>query len=506
MRLVKPALIAYQFVPRVFDDESQRDAVLAYLESHWRACRALGMGAPFGSFPHPAEIAPLIARGHAPTFRILAGTRRPPGTEIYVSFVFTLADTAGSIAVLAPNEDGAGQKAWNDLYGAWLGALRGAERPPRPDAVLGEAVVFTALSRSEGGAPADAELTPLAASVFPALAAARSCSVQPGVSLWEVPRRYDRRRKLVAVAPEPLERELDGLLWWDETGGSLAALADYLLNAAKVRHAFLLLLTRLDRIREQGAEVDRHVTQMLELLGDRSAGRGVMLETLIDAQEGLIQAQGEAGGLLHVVTRLRELRETVQIARENMDASRPTAERLGPFEQDAGLVEWVTRQVDHELVYAEARKDRADEARALASRWLEGQTETYTRQQGNLTLYQTAILSALLAALGAIQALGAEVEVGNRRFDFPIVAAVAAVVLALPLLFVHFFERYSLLDRAAAGLLGASVGWLTASAAGLDDGTAGSLALIVGLCAFFFFATFVIDWWVDRRRRRRAAA
>ncbi|MGN9912782.1 CATRA conflict system CASPASE/TPR repeat-associated protein [Phytohabitans sp. LJ34] len=152
-----------------------------------------------------------------------------------------------------------------------------------------------------------------------------------GCVLWELPP-FDgharRERRILALATPDRERDMSALAWW-RGEAELAPLARYLLDAAKVRYQL--------RVR-QAAEVS---------LRAALAGRATATEMTV------------------LLTRLADMKLTVEIARSNMDTVLRTIDPWGGtpagglFADDRGCAAWVESLLADDVRYMSNAHRRA---------------------------------------------------------------------------------------------------------------------------------------------------
>jgi hypothetical protein len=483
-RLVKQALAAYVFFPAVGPDADQ---AYAHLLEVWSACKDhLGMREPIPSLRLPAELPPSPPPvGGA---RPLAARQRS-GAVIEQALVLREHDVFTLIAMLAP-EPSAGVS-WQQLDERWASVAASV----RPDAVLGEARLYLGLLDGDAGTPTPrgrghrrderaAEgrrvLTSAAQRLHAAMPASpdaregwwrRGSTTRQGFGLWEASSKDDSRseRRIAVIATQERETALDE--WaWTRGDARLPPFGRYLLHTAKVRYEL--------RVHDDGAEVrqlrDRanaQVDQLLDLLAraDEPGGAPETEESLIAASTRLLAVQAGSAGLVHAVTRLREMRRTVQIATANMAAALgPGSAAAGPLADDRALADWFVQQLDDDALYLEAARERTRDVAAVTAtvvqHHLQQRQEDARRRQERFNLLQTAVIGAVVVGLTAVQALSYQLPVPGPLKP-PAIATLGAVALLLASIVVRLAlssgrQPLAWLSYAAAGLTIAALTWL----------------------------------------------
>lgn len=475
--LANAALVAVCFVPIEAPPAEGRQA-REYLESLWEGCGRLGMAAPVERLGVPLQLRWPTKDTGAGAPRLLAAKERPgDGPAVYQALAFAVHDVVALTAVLAPNRGRDTLAAWQALDGEWTAAV-GAE--PLPPDVVGEALVFSALS------PMDEALEAAVTSSLPGCTGRTPSSLRTdsGLFHWEVTD-DPRRRRLGLLAPPSRERELDRWIWWDAEHGESAlqqqGLAMLLLQVLKLRYQQRVYLARSLQLRERLRTVDDALSDLLTFLGGLEQRRPdrFPMDELLAAEDRLVQDQAGSGGLLMGMSGLKELRRTALIADANVRALMPASHVGEPatlFSQDLKIAASLAEQIDDDLVYAEALQDRTREAQRLAGLRIQHATQHHARDQARLTLFQATLVGSLLAGVGAINTVKAKVDL-TEGLRLPVVAVLAASVLALPHLIVDWPERYRTLDYGVAAVLGAAAFWLAAGVLGLGDAGEGIAAV-----------------------------
>jgi CASPASE and TPR Repeat-Associated C-terminal domain len=236
------------------------------------------------------------------------------------------------------------------------------------------------------------------------------------------------------------------------------------------------------------------------------AGRS-SFQALQDAQAKLADAQVEAARLAIELTRLRALQRTIGIARHNLalDAPAPapgqqtSAAQL--FDRDQALAAWLDGQIEQDAGYAEAAVQRAREAQNVTQLRLQQAQTQLTRAQNRVALLQTSLISSMLAGLTVVSVLHIQLPI-DPRVNGPVVVAFVSLLLALPTLAAHWYERYAGVDRMAAALCGAAIGWLVGSAVTLDPSAPLALGAAVVGAAVARVLTEAHDRWLATSLQR----
>ncbi|MGP3957818.1 CATRA conflict system CASPASE/TPR repeat-associated protein [Nonomuraea sp. 3N208] len=297
---------------------------------------------------------------------------------------------------------------WRELNGLW--------RECAGDAgmwAIGECRVFVAYPRT---APTGRRTNAVLAALPEPYPRGRMTTVR-GVAVWEVGFDDDERgrRTFAMLAPRELEPKLDAWVW---TRGDdrMPPLVRHLMHAAKLRYELRVYHQGQD-FRAARHRVDEQVKTLLKTLdgGDLAAAR-----------RELADRQTAEAGLIWTLTRLREMRTTVEIARHNM-----REQSLG---DDLDLADWFRMRLDDDLAYAEATRERAREIGAIVDQVmaerLQRRAEQTERRWERFRVLETAVVGMLLMVLAAIQALGYRVPVPENVKPV-IVATLGVMAFAL---------------------------------------------------------------------------
>jgi hypothetical protein len=428
--------------------------------------------APVPGLPVELESGTLAVEGFPVGLRVLAAAQRPDSGGVEQAVLFQQHDVIG-LSVMAAPEAGS----WAELATAWRATTAGVPL----DACLGSAEVYLGLLADSLG-----DRTALAERIRPLVPEPRSgrwtpcwaISDRARSTLWELPWRdavaVPTHRRLLAVAAVSDEAELDAWAWTDG-GPGLAPLTRYLLHAAKIRYERDVLERDLPALRRVASDVDatgRRLGASVATLAERGTGgqRRAALADLRTAGRELSRLSTTADGLLNAQALLSAATDTVRFAQRNARAvtAGMRSQPGSPAVVDAYLADVVLTQAASESQTLAAASARAAEASRLADTTITG----YLRdRQAELTLAQTSVLGGLLTALAAVQALAYEVPLPGP-LKAPLIALLGSLAVALPVLIprwrLHDLGRAgprSVLPTVGFGLVGATTGWLAASAA-----------------------------------------
>ena len=487
--VARPALIVHAFAP-IGAAPADQAATDAYLRRMWSAARAMGMTEPLLD-GLPTELPASLPTTDHPAFAVLAGMTANRPDRVAQAFCFVRHDVVGIGVALASTLEHGRLETWAAILNAWRKA--GGDQVPPPQ-ILGATRAFIA----QADVPADqisgafreeihAALRPVGLDVWDT-----AYRTADGFTLWDW-QDPQNRRVLVALANVDQEAELSRWLWWQDRQ-ELATFGRYLLNSSKLAYeARVYGLTRTavnERVRASDARI-------AQLHRPEPAPYATGIQA---AQQQLTEAQAESSELAIELTRLRALQRTIGIARHNLVLTTPVAaadQRASGsqmFERDQALATWLDGQIEMDLGYAQGAVERAREAQQVTQLRLQQQLAELTRAQGRVALLQTSLVAALLGINPLISILGIHTSI-SEAIKVPLLATGVTLLLALPPLATHWFERYGLIDDVAAALCGAAAGWLIATM--LTGDAASPLAVLVAL------AGAVIGWWLTIQHDRR---
>jgi hypothetical protein len=391
-------------------------------------------------------------------FRVVAARRRPDPTQIVEAFAFTNHDVLGIVACLTPDSIARPLDDWSALRQLWEETGDELHRPTV--GVLGEAALFTALVDGDADELLDCfdggVRNVLGEALAPG-AAMLSAVVEPGVALWASTGAAGHCRTLAAIAPPAAEKALDAWVWW-RSRVDAAPLVRCLLHSAKLDYEAAVYAGGIGQMRERESDVDASLDELVRLHVQIDRSGPLTTGALLEAQTRLTRLQADSTGLLVSMTRLRELEQTVKIAGENLRTVVPQPSpkdgttEAAPLGDGLETAEWLTLQIAHDIAFGEAVRERVEEVRALTSLRLQQAVEWQTRRQARVTLIQTTLIGALVAALGASRTLGVGLD-PRRPLRVPILIAFIAVLLALPALLAHWYDGYGWFDYVAVSAL-----------------------------------------------------
>ncbi|QDQ15514.1 CATRA conflict system CASPASE/TPR repeat-associated protein [Streptomyces spectabilis] len=485
-------------------DRAGLGARVPQVQRVWDDCGRLGLHAAVPGEALLDEV-PAIG-GPAPRYRVLAA-RQQMGGGLRQALLFQAHDVVGITLLLAPEQE----SGWESLERLVSWACPGSLGSVQVLLGLGAGALFAA----DGGDVVVPEVAGEVGGLFPGRRPGAPHRTRQGFALWEVPGAVAPavRRRFVALAPVARERQLDAFAW--HARDRLAPLTRYALHAAKLRYERAVLdRSRHGELRDRAGEAVRRASEVTARLlgGDRPA-----LREVLDARVVLVALRTDAQGLIVAAARLRMLRRTVEIARDNLVAAVPgecdpapdaALPEASPIAGDLLLGERLRQDVDDELEYLQA----TIEASAEVSREALAATDLHLADhRQSLTLLQTSFIGALLMGLAAVQAFGYRVPVPGP-VQAPVIALLAALALTLPVTVIAWSRSTvrtgscAVLHHVLLGAVGASVGWVAASlvAEGTEGGAqqAGWSVLGAGAGAVVAASADVLG----RRRRTRNGA
>ena len=487
----RPGLIVHTFLPA---DRPGVDTFKA-LRELWHAVQELQMDARIGQWrlDPPYESIP-----YRDGLVVLAARQQVRIGGLYQAVAYRLHDVIGVSVLLAPNDDRIG---WPALSARWI------NRPPQqPDAAMGTVFVHLGLwQRPRGVARWFAPTDPPVPLDEPATETVTWCRMGDDVLLGEVLTTTGGPRRIIALTDPGNEPALDALTWAGAPG--LPALTRYLLHAAKVRYQSSVLRNSVGDLQSAIARTESRCETLRSLL-DR---QDPPIQELIRADRALGAVQTEEHGLIAALADVRDMTETVRVARRNMVSARgrSAGQTGGPFGNDNEIAEWVSDQLRTELTYLESAQLKATALARQAAAVVDG---WHQRRRETLTLVQTSVIGALLMALAAVQSFEYHVPLPGGLLA-PAIAVLSALALLAPVAITRWPGRDAVTPvqprryAAGAAVVGAAAGWLVAGVAwqiavGTPAPPAGSM-VAAGAVAILCAATPLVlsRWW-----RRRSSA
>jgi hypothetical protein len=482
--VARPALIIYSFAPKeVPNNPAACASAREHLQALWRACDSLGINQPVPNLNVPAEFPQAISPNN-PLFGVLAAKvdlERRASKQDYQAFLFEYQDIVGFLATLETNVQAECISEWEALLTQWLTESGNGKLP---DGIMEETYLFTALHGSNNFSAeswlsdehfTSTLVTSLSKQVSQAMPGANGGSWRAtnpylssdGYCIWGGERINDRRT-VALVAPQEKKDELfDWTVW--SSRQVLAPFARYLMHAAKLRFAHHVFETNIPRLHGESRQLDAALTNLVAL-HLRSEERGVWNpHEITSAHKALAAEQTKNFNLFYGISRLKELSLTTQIAARNMrqlvpaphPGIRPVSGHL--FQQDRARSSWLREQIEMDLGYLRALRQRVSEGHQIARLLLERQAEDTSRRLKNLVLLQGTLFGSLTVGLLMIPAFEVEPFKEHPLLIWAVLLLLMALVLILPVLFERWHERYTRVDRFAGGVLGAGVLFLGAA-------------------------------------------
>ncbi|MFE2609772.1 CATRA conflict system CASPASE/TPR repeat-associated protein [Streptomyces mirabilis] len=473
-----------------------------YLAGVWQACGSLlGMTEAIPGLGHPID---LPAGSWDPRRTEVLAARRRGGAGVRQAVLRREQDTWCLSLVLAPEPGEA--LAWADLD-ALCTAVLGTPTP----GVLGAVRLYTAYRAAPSPAPRLPAHTELRRSVpadptAPASWPEHGAPIEAGIAVWDVSAAGDdaTERRLLITCPVGHAEEPNAVSWIGAGPDlPLSPIARYLLHSAKVRYQLRVWRTGREALLALRDAADAAVADLLAATRlVASARRAADIAAATATARTVDALQMRELGLIDGLTRLREMRRTVEIASTNMTGAGFGSDGTGGlFAEDHALTQWFLNQLDDDALYVDNALQRAERIGTLADQLVErGQR----RRQESVNLGLTGVVGAIVMALSAIQAFQYTVDVPQAAKP-ALIALLGSFALLSSMIVANVVtsrRRWTVAtSHVAVGVVGASLAWLLAVvAAGRHAGPD-----INALCAGAgMLAGLALSLRTPRRRRRRA--
>jgi hypothetical protein len=461
MTLAGHTMVAYLFATIIGEDDAKADA------AHGQLCAAWTRFADaFRLSPLPGRVDqdPPAQRPDIPQSALLAGRRGPTEDGLREMWCNQIHDTLClSVVCTGPG--------WADLDADWAVAVDGLSLHQ----LLGMTRVFSAATDQPDPVGLDDHAAAVVLAQLPGVPPAlgwEAAASTTGLAFYRIRGSdLDPDRDLVVLAPGTDESDRDLGTWIWRTG--LGRLGMYELHAAKLRYQARIVRQDRPRIAQLRRDTQHRLAALQPLLDHPAA---LPTATLQRARHEVARLQAQASGLIDTTARLAIIRRTVAVAAANMDElARAVIDpgQRGLFDHDQRLARRLDLDLDDEHTYLTANTRRAEHFADLAAQALDTHRDQ-TRQaeqhrENQFTLFQTAVIGAVLMALTAVQAFGYRINL-NQRAQPAVIATLGALAFTLYTISMRRAERTrrphqhaSLLIRTlvsiAVGALAAAITW-----------------------------------------------
>jgi CASPASE and TPR Repeat-Associated N-terminal domain len=261
-------------------------------------------------------------------------------------------------------------------------------------------------------------------------------------------------RLVVILTPGAMKRDVERRVW----SLNLPPQAHHWLNAAL-----------LDFVSSDVAELEKKIEEARQQADDRLAAAELFRGGLLTSKEAqevenmLTDVSSTVNTLTTLSTRLSDVRRRLQSLHLNLtelskvlDATPPR--QGGLLEHDTASANGLVLQAEQSLEHADSARLRASETLKLLQARLTVSQHLLTARQQESTRLQTALVAALLAALGALNTLGLSYK-PPEVMRLPLLLMLIGALVAAPLLAAHWYDRpFPWFDCSAAGFcIGAAV-------------------------------------------------
>jgi hypothetical protein len=481
--VARPALIIYSFAPKELpnNQESCRQAH-DYLKKLWDDCGALGMSQRWPGLDIPTEF-PSAIDVNDPLFRILAvkiDLERKADKEDYQAFLFEYQDIVGFVATLETNMSAGDIAQWRALLEEWTSAVGPVEVPK---GIMEETYLFTALHENDAfsfSCKSNNQLLTAVSNLGQDVSQALPGNAGP---LWPVTSPYisdagyciwgaeqlNLRRAVALLAPQDKKDVLFKWTVWPDPR-VLAPFARYLLHAAKLRFAQQVFEDEITKLHDDSRRLDNALREIVSVYQRSDDDRMWRQHDITQAHHALVSEQSRNFNLMYGISKLTELSLTSRIAARNMRKLVPpphpqsalTDDTL--FGRDRARSLWLTEQIQMDLGYLTALRERVSEGHKVATLLLERESQKASRRLKNLILIQGTLIGSL--TIGLLMLPAYETFKEHHLLVSAVLAFLMSIVLALPVLFERWHEQYTRLDRLAGGVLGTAALFLASTLGG----------------------------------------
>jgi hypothetical protein len=472
----RSALIVYSLAPKELSPSSEKgENAHHYLEALWNVCESLGMSQPVPGLDHPT-IFPRTLDVDNSSFRIVAAKvdleRRKERSD-YQAFLFEYQDMFGLVATLETSGQAADLSQWQKLLAEWNQCLGNVALPA---GLMQETYLFTALGDADAIASSDMWLSDehfsslsasrLGSEVIRALPgsgetqglAGPSYLTDTGYYIWEG-KPLARRQMLALITSETKKDDLFAWAVWPDPH-TLAPFARYLVHRAKLHFAEKVFKRDVSKLSKQSRPLEEALNDLISLCRRSEEDESWNLKEIIKAHNVLIEGHIRSFDLLRGISRLKELLLTTRIAARNIHrltpgkASRLSRSEGSIFDQDRARAAWLREQLQMDLGYLAALRERVREGHKMAALLLDRESEKTERRSSNLVFLQVTLLGSITIGLLLLPAF--EVFEHHHSLVWFVGAFLVTIALALPRLFARWHEDYTRWDNIAGGLLGAA--------------------------------------------------
>jgi hypothetical protein len=504
--LQKPGVIIHAFFVAKHARDKESAAGKTLVDMWERVGADLDMQAAFPG-PNAWPTALRLNRiGTAPgLLTVLAGVRREVPGEVHEALAYQLHDVVG-ISILVGSDD-TEPASWPRAADGWFDGWT-----QRTEGVLGAATVHVGLTTDQRHAKVWSTAPDWIADVLleqPPPEWGRSWwrPVRELV-LWEltVPPPADPvlTRRMLAMAARSDEPVTEDWFWSDSRHPqALPPFTAYLLHAAKMRYERAVLEQDIEAMGKLAAAIGVQSTELASALSREKRSIGDILK----AERVLSRLRWGNDGLSDVLSRVRDMTQTVRVAQANIKSSllgSPPGKSGSPVETDRQLGRWTLQQLIVLEAYLDSAQRRAAEMQRLASVEID---QVLQDRRENLVVVQTAVIGAILMALAGIQSIGYKVDWLPGELQAPTIFLLAALALMLPSAVLRWPRggggdaAFAWFDVMSAGVLGSTVGWFVVSLGFqiLAGGGAPAWASLLA-AASVAFCTALTAMWLLRRK------
>jgi hypothetical protein len=475
MIINNPSLVFYCFtLRRYFLKTSSGSNSLSFLQELWAHCAKIGIKDKSENIDLPVSF-PQINDSPFMKFSpraLMVDDKRKKKGEDFQAYIFEYGDVIGLVVSLETNQKNKDLESLASLYGIWT---KNIPLTQLQDEYFYENFLFNGELTEESfsnikKAPSN--------TLYDSILLKKLETFIKGKLTSDIQKEWD------SLAHDT--REIDGVIFERKTGNNLnffgiltppspdidifewtiwesrAQLPIFTrcaLNASKIHYSNEVIRRQLPEIHSEIELIDQELNRLLGFQYGIGLSNSVPAHLLEFFQIKLNYFLSKNNALIDSLSRLRETQVTVDIGERNLKNLLAesffieSVRHSSIFDPDLLLARWLKDQIDVEIKYIDALRERVEVAKVYITDQISIEAEKNARKLNRLILIQGTILGALAVMLTAVQSLQIQVLV-NNLLKWELVAILGLFALGIPPLIVTSEESIHPVIRYIVKLLG----------------------------------------------------